>query len=75
MKHNKIKSINVRGKRKPGRPFNTTTYPWRSSAIGTIFRLNNSHPPAGRMIAKLKAEGFEWRSILDEEGTIMLRIA
>jgi hypothetical protein len=73
--HNKIKSFNIRGKRQPGRPFNTTTYPWRSTAIGRSFYLDNCHPPAGRMIEKLRNEGFDYRYRITDYGTVVTRIA
>jgi len=72
--HNKIKSFNLRGKRSPGRPFNTTTYPWRSTKIGGSFMLNTMTPPAGRMIIKLRSEGFDYRYQLTDWGTLMIRI-
>ena len=52
--HNKIKSMVISGKRKPGRPFNTTTYPWRSTAIGRSFHLNPGAKPSNSMLQKLR---------------------
>jgi hypothetical protein len=61
--HNKIKSFNLRGKRSPGRPFNTTTYPWRSTAIGRGFFLRSGMKPGQQMLQKLRNEGFRYRAI------------
>jgi len=73
--YNKVKSNKIKGRRKPGRPFNTTTYPWRSTAIGRGFWLNTMTPPSGRMIEKLRFEGFEYRYVITDYGTFMTRIA
>jgi hypothetical protein len=61
--YNKINSAAVRGNRKPGRPFNTTTYPWRSTAIGRGFFLRHGMKPGQQMIQKLRNEGFCYRAI------------
>ena len=74
--HNKIKSIAIRGKRRPGRPFNTTTYPWRSIAIGQSFRLRSKTPPAGWFISQLREEGRVFKYTLKpNSNTVVTRIA
>jgi hypothetical protein len=74
--HNKIKSVANRGKRAPGRPFNTTSYPWRSIAIGRSFRLRTQTPPGGQFMAKLRAEGRDFKYTLKPGGyTVITRIA
>jgi hypothetical protein len=60
--YNKIKSFNLRGKRSPGRPFNTTTYPWRSTAIGRSFILNQKNQ-SPMMRWKLQQEGIFFDAI------------
>jgi len=55
---NKIESKTI-GARKPGRPFNTTKYPWRSTAIGRSFILWGwKYTTGGSCYHKLKKEGF-----------------
>lgn len=61
--HNKIKSFNLRGKRGQGRPFNTTTYPWRSTSIGKGFFLPVGINPSNRMTQVLRKEGFIYKKI------------
>ena len=58
---NKIESKTI-SSRKPGRPFNTTKYPWRSTAIGRSFILWGwkAKPNGCKMYQKLKKEGFEY---------------
>lgn len=72
--YNKVKSTAIKGKRKPGRPFNTTSYPWRSTSIGRGFLLKNSFPPSGQMMTKLESEGFSYTYTLTPFGTLMTRI-
>ncbi len=59
--HNKIKSMVIGGKRRPGRPFNTTTYPWRSVAIGRSFHLNPGMEVSQSQLTKLRAEGRNFK--------------
>jgi hypothetical protein len=73
--HNKIKSIVIGGKRKPGRPFNTTTYPWRSVAIGRSFHLNPGAKPGMQMLYRLKAEGRDFKFSETKYGYKATRIA
>jgi len=73
--YNKVKSTIVKGNRKPGRPFNTCDYPWRSTAIGKSFWLNHTNPPAGQMMKKLRTEGFFYCYMRTDYGTLMTRIA
>jgi hypothetical protein len=51
----------ISGKRKPGRPFNTTTYPWRSVAIGRSFHLNPGMEVSSSQLTKLRAEGRNFK--------------
>ena len=73
--HNKIKSIAISGKRKPGRPFNTTTYPWRSTAIGRSFHLNPGAKPSNSMLQKLREEGRSFRIVETKYGYKAIRTA
>ena len=73
--YNKVNSKAVKGRRKPGRPFNTTSYPWRSTAIGKSFWLNNCNPPSGQMMERLRNEGFNYSYRITDYGTIMTRIS
>lgn len=73
--HNKIKSIAVSGKRKPGRPFNTTTYPWRSIAIGRSFHFNPGMKPGSRMLQQLREEGRYFRIVETKYGYKAIRVA
>ena len=61
--YNKVKSVLVKGNRKPGRPFNTTVYPWRSTPIGGGFFIRSGMKPGSQTIQQLKLEGFHYRSI------------
>lgn len=61
--YNKVNSVAVRGNRKPGRPFNTTAYPWRSTSIGNGFFLRHGMKPSQQMMQKLRLEGFRYRAI------------
>jgi hypothetical protein len=70
---NKIKSVRI-AKRAPGRPFNTTTYPWRSTAIGRSFILNQKGcTPSMRW--KLQHEGIFFKATPAGKGWLMTRIA
>ena len=71
---NKVNSTAVRGKRTPGRPFNTTKYPWRSTKIGGSFMLESCHSPGGPTMIKLRNEGFNYHYRITPWGTIMTRI-
>ena len=73
--HNKIKSIAIGGKRKPGRPFNTTTYPWRSTAIGRSFHLNPGMSPSQSMLQKLREEGRKFQFVETNYGYKAIRVA
>jgi len=73
--YNKVKSNKVKGRRGPGRPFNTTTYPWRSTAIGKGFMLNTMTPPGGQMLEKLRNEGFDYDYYITDYGTFVTRIS
>lgn len=70
---NKIKSIAV-SSRKRGRPFNTTRYPWRSTAIGRSFFLRPGKEYSRRMVTQLKAEGFIYEAVETDRGYKMVRI-
>jgi len=65
----------ISGKRKPGRPFNTTTYPWRSVAIGRSFHLNPGMNPSGSMLQKLREEGRKFQFTETNYGYKATRIA
>ena len=73
--YNKVKSNKFKGRRGPGRPFNTTTYPWRSTKIGGAFMLNTMTPPGGQMLEKLRNEGFDYSYKITDYGTIVLRVS
>jgi hypothetical protein len=60
--------------RGPGRPFNTTRYPWRSTAIGRSFYLRPGKMPGMRMIYQLKAEGFQYEAVETDRGYKMVRL-
>jgi hypothetical protein len=72
--HNKIKSMVISGKRKPGRPFNTTTYPWRSVAIGRSFHINPGCR-VGSMLTTLRGEGREFKIVPTKYGYKAIRTA
>jgi hypothetical protein len=72
---NKIKSFNIRGSRQPGRPFNTTKHPWRSTAIGRGFFIPGRTSFGGQMSQKLKAEGFNYTLTAVHGGMIAIRVA
>jgi hypothetical protein len=73
--YNKVNSTAVRGSRKPGRPFNTTKHPWRSTAIGREIFLPNAKASRSTL-TRLRTEGFDFM-ILSEtvKGTRLLRVA
>ena len=73
--HNKVKSIAVKGKRKPGRPFNTTKHPWRSTAIGRGFFIPGRVSFGGSMSQKLKSEGFIYSFYPTGDGMVAVRTA
>lgn len=70
---NIIKSVSI-GKRKPGRPFNTTRYPWRSTAIGRSFYLRPGKEYSRKMMTKLRKEGFIYQAVETERGYMMVRV-
>jgi hypothetical protein len=70
---NKIKSVRIT-KRAPGRPFNTTTYPWRSTAIGRSFILNQK-TCWPMMRSKLQNEGIFFNATPLPKGWLMTRVA
>jgi hypothetical protein len=65
----------IGGRRKPGRPFNTTTYPWRSIAIGRSFHLNPGMNPSNSMLTKLRTEGRDFRIVETKYGYKVIRTA
>jgi len=73
--HNKVKSIANRGKRKPGRPFNSTRYPWRSISIGRSFLIPGRFTTGGNMRQVLKEEGFNFKYQVTARGLKITRIA
>jgi len=75
--YNKVNSVAHRGTRKPGRPFNTTTYPWRSTPIGKSFILPGKNRVCiGQMQQKLRFEGFIYTGTpLKGIGLMVTRIA
>jgi hypothetical protein len=70
---NKIKSFAV-AKRKTGRPFNTTRYPWRSLAIGRSFFLRPGKKVSGSMLQKLREEGFFFSVVESARGYRVYRV-
>ena len=70
---NKIKSIAV-ASRKPGRPFNTTRYPWRSTAIGRSFYLRPGKKVSQSMLQQLREEGFFFSVVESERGYRVFRV-
>jgi hypothetical protein len=73
--HNKVKSIANRGGRRPGRPFNSTRYPWRSISIGRSFLIPGRFTTGGHMSQVLKAEGFNFKYQVTARGLKVTRIA
>ena len=60
--------------RGPGRPFNTTRYPWRSTAIGRSFFLRPGKEYSRRMMTQLRSEGFFYEAVETERGYKMVRV-
>ena len=73
--HNKIKSVAISGKRKPGRPFNSTRYPWRSISIGQSFMIPGRFSTGGGMQQILREEGLHFEYKVMARGVKITRIA
>jgi hypothetical protein len=74
--YNKVNSTIVKGNRKPGRPFNTTKHPWRSTSIGKSFILPGiGRKCIGQMQQRLKSEGFIYISTPSTFGLVVTRVA
>lgn len=65
----------VKGKRRPGRPFNTTKHPWRSIAIGKSFIVPGRFTKGGKMFQTLREEGYVFRHTITARGLKVTRLA